>query len=440
MCRTGRAVFVPMRYHWLVTDRTRRGASWLLTCTALLAACGAKSALDPRDVGEAGEGPGLRDSGTVGVDRPAGDASVPPAPDMFTPTPCEPMRSRPLSLPTRLAAAPALAFDGREYGILWADTVGFGGCGLAEWSFARLDRFGVRTGATVAVDPGSYDGTGTLHVIDGEFWAVIGGDEGLRAVRLAEDGAEGIELTTQPTDFHDAVVTESGGLAVVAVERGADSPVVVHVFDEVGGPEWSTVVSTAGGWATIEETRAGFAVAISEGYERVLTTTVTEGAPAPPLLELHENTSGSAFVSGHADVAPLETGSAVFFARADRLPRPMEMARLTEGSTLIDTRPVGDPGATLHPTVAIERRSGEIGVLWKHAPAGELSTELRFRTFDARGEALGPEQVAERDHRWAGCTNLDRMALVRSAAGWAFATAEPTDDGGSQISFGVICP
>ncbi|MBO6936172.1 MAG: hypothetical protein JJ863_14435 [Deltaproteobacteria bacterium] len=403
-----------------------------------LIGCGAKSSLDDSPSATTDEGsPGRRDASTPSRDGAPPDGTD--ALDAFVPLPCEPMPPRSLPLPSRSAAAPSLAFDGRTYGILWVEMLDGGGCGLGEWSFSRLSKSGAMTdGAIFLGDGGPRGATGTLHVIDGEFWAILGGELGLRAFPLDAPSPDPIVLSDRPTIFHDAVVMDDGRVAVASTEGDPDPGTTLRVFEDFGSPMWTSRLPEYG-WVSIAERGGALTVAISNGFERVSAMTVSAGGSPSPPIELYRNTTGSSFISGFAEAATLDEGSVVFFARSGARPRPIEAGRLGADGRIRDIRPVGEAARTLYPTAARDEATGDVGVLWKHSPEGAPSYSLRFRRLDRAGELVGEESDALDGHNWNGCGELDRMALVSSITGWGFATASGTAGGGSQIIFGEIC-
>lgn len=416
----------------------------LLLTLGMVLGCGARSPLEDRDPsGSRGafDASVLTDGTRSIVDLIAGGDGLAP-PDGFTdPAPCIPMPPRPLSLPTRSAGAPSLAFDGRQYGVLWVEALPGGGCGRGEWSFATIDKSGVRSGEAVSLGPADegWESNGTLHVIDGAFVALVSDSNGLRAFALSERSPAPTMLSDERIYSHDAVVMADGRLAVVTTTIvGATERVTLRVFDGVGPELWSVALAEPATGSTLAETEAGLTVALSSGFERVLATTTAIGSAPPPATLIYDNTTGGGFIPGFAEVVRLDGGSAVFFARAGERPRPIEMARVRDDGSLRDTRPIGEPASTLWPAAAQDPGTGDVAVLWKHSSPDGSTYALRFRSFDSRGEPAGAEQVVFAGHSWLGCGGLDRMALVSSVTGWGFAATQETADG-SQIIFGEVC-
>ena len=391
-------------------------------------ACGARSELDEHD--SAGRP-------SVPLDAtPPGDGA--PGVDGDTSGPCVPIPPQTVaSSPS--AAAPSLAFDGRTYGLLWADSLP-DGCRLTQWHVDRLDAAGNRFGSRVDLPPRP-SSRGTLHFHAGELWAITSGELGTLAHRIGPGEVADWLVLVRGGDVgaHDSLITESGALAIAHSVFGLGHPIDLRIFEEVTSPDpWITSIPGSRGDVRLTEADEGLVVAMSA--EDIGVSLITPGEAAGEPAMIYEGPPPG-FITGPADVARLASGSAVFSVARSGF-RAIEMVRIDAGGSVRDVRQVSSVGQTLYPTAATDGTSGEVGLMWRHAEFGEpLDTpyELRFRRFDADGEPLEPEEVIFDNHQWLGCNLTDTMALLATGDGFAFATANVTSDGGSEIIFGKLC-
>ena len=414
----------------------------ILACAYVLCAgaCGARSDLDGHDRAERAS---VRGDGGEPLDGTIpGDGA--PGIDGSTPGRCVPIPPRAvISSPT--SVAPSLAFDGRTYGLLWADRLA-GGCRVTQWHVDRLDQAGNRTGSSVALPPGP-SARGTLHFHAGAFWAITGTEYGILARRIGPGGgADSVVLVPDGNaETHDAVITRGGKLAIAHSAFGLGHPIQFRIFEEITAPEpWITPIPSSWGDVRLAESDEGFVVAMTRDDDRVgsavAVSLIAPGEAAGEPVPIVDESLGVDLLTGPADVARLATGSAVFSVDPSG-PRAIAMTRIDASGAIRDVRQVSAMGSTHYPTTASDVASGEVGLIWKHAEAGAVTEpgELRFRRFDAAGEALEPEEVILTNHEWSDCRLENPMSLLSTGDGFAFATANVTADGGREIVFGKVC-